>query len=323
MGTTIDGIQEAACFLNTYDNFVLIGHISPDGDTLGSCLALSAGLSRIGKKCVIAFEDKVPEMYRFLPGAESIIPPEKVVHFDVAVSVDCADVFRLGNAKLLFERAEHTLCIDHHRTNTGFAEKNCILDTASCGEIIVKILKYLKIQIDEEIATDLYTAITTDTGNLAYRGTTPETFRLMADVVESGIDISVLNQRIFRTEPYKKMRLRALVIENTKLYLKKKIGIATLSLNEMKVLHCKAEDVEGLIDCIRDIDTVEVAALLRECKNGTVRVSLRGKNTADVSVLAQKHDGGGHRSAAGCTLEMSLDKALKLMKSELPACLSE
>lgn len=318
-----DAIQAACGFLKQYDSFVLIAHISPDGDTLGSCLALSYGLQKAGKQCTVVCEDRVPAALQFLPGQETIVRSDKAGEPEIVVSVDCADADRTGSAKALLLNAKHTLCIDHHRTNEGFGECNCVLVTSSTGEIIVRILKEMQIRIDEDIAINLYTAITTDTGNLAYKGTTPETFRIMADVVESGIDISELNQKIFRSEPFKKMKLRALMIEKTKLYNKKRIGIACLTLDDLKSLHCSSEDVEGLIDSIRDIDTVEVAALLKEGQNGTVRVSLRGKKNADVSVLAKKYRGGGHKLAAGCTLEMRIGEAMKCLKNELPSCLGE
>ena len=314
-------LGEAAAFIRAYDDFTLICHVSPDGDTLGSALALAHGLQRLGKRAQIVCEDHVPVIYRFLPGAEGVLQPAHVPAADAVISVDCADVRRTGACMALFTAAKHTLNIDHHRTNTCYAAANYVVQSAATGELIYALLVALSVPIDQEIASCLYTAIVTDTGNFAYSETTPDTMRIVAELLESGIDLPTLNRNLLRTIPLHKIKLLGRAITKTAVYDEGRLGIAALSVGDLADCGSTAEDTEGVIDSIRDIDTVEIAALLRECGDGTVRVSLRGKRYADVSCIAQKYDGGGHRLAAGCTLRCSLAEAIVLIRSAAEAVL--
>ena len=171
------------------------------------------------------------------------------------------------------------------------------------------------------MATCLYAALATDTGNFSYRNTTPDTFRIMAELLESGLDLPALNQRLFRTTSLPRLRINALAIDRLELYCNNRLGFCTLSIADLASLGATREDCESVIDIIRDIDTVEVAAFLREGMDGAVRVSMRGKTSADVSRVAQRFGGGGHRLAAGCTIRTTLEEARALLLPELEALL--
>ena len=302
-------LTDAVRFIRAHDDILLISHVSPDGDTLGSALALYAVLNQLGKRAQIVCEEPVPKIYRFLPGADRVLLPEQARPAKAAVSVDCADLARTGRCEPLFRAAEHTLNIDHHGTNDRYAEENYVQRCGATGELIYGVIVNLKGNLTREIASCLYAAITTDTGNFAYSYTTPDTLRIAAELLDVGIDLPYLNRMLFRTVPFQKARLHALAVMKTALYQGGRIGIAQLTRDDIARCGAAEEDCEGIIDAIRDIDTVEIAALLRESGDGSIRVSLRGKTVADVGRIALTFGGGGHRLAAGCTLEPPLKDA--------------
>lgn len=302
-------IEDAIRFFDQHDDILLIAHISPDGDTLGSSLALFRALRKMGKCVQVVCTDPVPESYRFCVGAEEFLLPREAHQADAVVTVDCADVLRTGDCKPLFDGARDTLNIDHHGTNRGYAKNNYVRRAGATGELIYHLLVALKCEVDPEIASLLYVAIASDTGNFAYSGTSPDTFRIAAALLECGIDLPALNRLLFRTVPYRKLLLRARMTASCNLYANECIAISTVTRRDLIACGATEEDCEGLIDDLRDIETVEIAAILRESSDGTVRVSLRGKQNADVSKIALQFGGGGHRLAAGCTMHIPIAEA--------------
>ncbi len=306
-------IKDAVQFIKDHNDILLIAHMSPDGDTLGSCFALYGALSANGKHVQVVCEDPVPSLYAFLPFSETLTPPEQALPAEAVICVDCADVARLGRCEPLFRAAKATLNIDHHGTNDHYADFNYVKKAAATGELIYRVITELQLTLSKDIASCLYTAIAADTGNFAYSNTTPDTFRITAELLDAGFDLPDLNKRLFRTVPFHKLKLQALTIEKTSLHEDGRISIAYLTLDEIVSCGAQAEDTEGIIEMIRDIASVEIAMLLRESKDGTVRVSLRGKTCADVSKIATQYQGGGHKFAAGCTLSMPIEQAAEQM----------
>lgn len=302
-------LQDAVRFLRTHDDILLIAHVSPDGDTLGSCFALYGALIELGKHIQVVCEDPVPAIYRFLPFSDQLKPPEQALPAEAVVSVDCADLARTGRCEAIFRAANATLNIDHHGTNDRYADENYVQKAGATGELIFNVIACMKITLNKNIASCLYAAITTDTGNFSYSNTTPDTMRIAADILDTGIDLPYLNRCLFRTVPFHKLKLHALAVSKTELYEYGRIGISYITMEEIRSCGATNEDTEGIIDSIRDIDSVEVAALLRESEDGLVRVSLRGKSCADVSKIATRFGGGGHRLAAGCTLQAPVQEA--------------
>ncbi len=304
-----EAVVTFAEWLRREDGFTLISHISPDGDTIGSSLALFGILTAMGKRVQAVCEQPVPRVYSFLPHADQVLLPDQAgENFHNAISIDCADTARMGAAINLFEQANAKGNIDHHRTNPLFGDY--VLhddDAAATGEIIYALWRELDVALHggaaQEIAACLFTAISTDTGNFAYSNTTPSTFFAAAGLLETGIDIAGINRRVYRTVPLAKKRLLGYVLTNMELFEDGKIGFAFVSQEALISLGASPEEVDGVIDDIRDIDTVEVAILAREAKDGTCKVSLRSKQYADVSAIAHRLSGGGHFHAAGCTWE--------------------
>lgn len=314
-------IADAVRFFGAQDDILLIAHVSPDGDTLGSSFALYGVLSGLGKRVQIVCEDPVPAIYRFLPFSDKTIKPEQARPAAAAVSVDCADLMRTGTAEPLFAAAKDTLNIDHHGTNDRYAANNYVRKAGATGELVYGVLTALGVPIGRDVATCLYAAISTDTGNFSYDNTTPDTLRIAAELLETGFDLPELNRRLFRTVPFRKLKLQALAVTKAQLSEGGRVGVTALTKADVESCGASAEDTEGIIDSIRDIDTVEIAAMLREGDDGKIRVSLRGKTCADVSKIAAVYGGGGHRLAAGCTLEPPIKQAAEQITARAAALL--
>ena len=301
-------LSDAVAFLTKYDSFLLMAHVAPDGDTLGSCLALKYLLEQLGKQAWVVCDDPLPHLYAFLPGADGLLAPDAAVDAQAFVAVDCADVGRTGSQ---WDRVgtKPSLCIDHHITNPAFATVNHIEDCAATGELITLLYDAFGQPINPEAGACLYTAIATDTGNFAYSSVTPRTFALMGKVMESGFDLPECNRLIYRNQRLQKLRMTARTVENAKLYRDGQVIVATLSKAETEAVDGLKADAEGIIDSLRDVETVVVACFLREEGASEVKLSLRAKDRVDCAALARAYGGGGHLRAAGATLHMSLAEA--------------
>ena len=301
-------LSDAVAFLTKYDSFLLMAHVAPDGDTLGSCLALQKLLQQLGKQAWVVCDDPLPHLYAFLPGADGLLAPDAAVDAQAFVAVDCADVGRTGSQ---WDRVgtKPSLCIDHHITNPAFATVNHIEDCAATGELICLLYEAMDQPVSPEAGACLYTAIATDTGNFAYSSVTPRTFALMGKVMESGFDLPECNRLIYRNQRLQKLRMTARTVENAKLYRDGQVIVATLSKAETEAVDGLKADAEGIIDSLRDVETVVVACFLREEGASEVKLSLRAKDRVDCAALARAYGGGGHLRAAGATLHMSLAEA--------------
>ncbi|MDO4565397.1 MAG: bifunctional oligoribonuclease/PAP phosphatase NrnA [Clostridia bacterium] len=308
------GLKEARAFIERNDNFLIISHVSPDGDTLGSGLALYSALRYLKKNAQIACEQPVPPLYAFLRDSDKVLGYDEVKPFESIIYVDCADLSRAGKLAGFALRAKNSLCIDHHETNPLYADVNWIEDCAATGEMMYLLIRELKAPLDCGIAEQLFCALATDTGNFAYSNTTAQTFEIAGKLLESGIDLPELNRKLFRTMRLQKAKLIGLTLNRIELYLNGTFGISYIYKDEMLKLNATDADCEGLIDYVRDIDSVELACTLRESLSGRIRVSFRSKHDIDVTELAAQFGGGGHARAAGCTLDCSMDEALTKIK---------
>ena len=315
-------LSDAVAFLTKYDSFLLMAHVAPDGDTLGSCLALQKLLQQLGKQAWVVCDDPLPHLYAFLPGADGLLAPDAAVDAQAFVAVDCADVGRTGSQwDRVGERP--SLCIDHHITNPGFADVNYIEDCAATGELITLLYDAFGQPINPEVGACLYTAIATDTGNFAYSSVTPRTFALMGKVMESGFDLPECNRLIYRNQRLQKLRMTARTVENAKLYRDGQVIVATLSKAETEAVDGLKADAEGIIDSLRDVETVVAACFLREEGENEVKVSLRSKARVDCAALARAMGGGGHIRAAGATLYTSLEQAEEQVTKALLSAFDE
>lgn len=228
--------ETAVQWIKSQEKIFLVAHVSPDGDTLGSCLALYLALVSLGKSAQVLSEDPVPQAYRFLPGAADIKRPEEMNEENVpaVIAVDCADRLRMGTAESLFARAKTTLNIDHHGTNTAFAEVNDVRRAGATGELIYEIIRLLNVPVTEDMAVCLYTALATDTGNFSYSNTTPNTFRIMSELLETGFPLPEINRMLFRSTPLRKLKLQARALDKLELYCGGRVAISALSLSDFR-----------------------------------------------------------------------------------------
>lgn len=308
MNSNAQDYDSISAFIREGESFTLLSHISPDGDTLGSALALTHLLDKLGKTVEIVCSNPVPKIYSYMPGSDRVKMPEDAVGYSSVISVDCADVARFGRAIRLFEQAERTASIDHHITNPRFAGINLVEpDASATAEIVFRLYKRMDMPIDETAAVCIYTGIVTDTGNLSYSNTNPGSLRIIADFVEKKlVDITEINRKIYRTVPYEKTRVQGFVMSNIRLECGGDVGIGILTQGQLHSYGASNEDCEGIVDCVRDIDCVKIGVFIREGADGSFKVSLRSKGVGDVGRIAIAHGGGGHEKAAGYTAHEAL-----------------
>jgi phosphoesterase RecJ-like protein len=305
-------LSDVSEFIKSHDGFTIIAHAAPDGDALGSSAALYGILKNIGKDAQIVCESKVPANYSFLPFIQQIKTAEDAKALPYVIAIDCADKTRLGDCAVLFDMAVKTIGIDHHKTNSFYADINFVdPDVAAAGEIVFRLSKLLGTEPDKDIACCLYTAIMTDTGNFAYNNTNPETFITASELLKARIDIFYINQRVYRQVSYAKAKLLGLALSNMETLHGGMVGISVISKADMDIFGAGEEDSEGIIDHIRDVNNVEVAVFIRESGPNVCKVSLRSKNFVDVSAIASKFKGGGHFGAAGYTAYKTPEEAYK------------
>lgn len=316
-------LQAAASFIQSHQSFYLAAHQSPDGDTMGSCLALRAALLGMGKTAAVVCPDAPPKNLAFLDGVDTVTgtdgiePPTEAV-----IYVDCADHRRTGKLQATLETAPYQFCIDHHGTNPRESrDGDWVEDVSATGELVLRLLNEMRVPITHGIAVALYTAIATDTGNFAYSNTTAEAFHAAAELMQYGIDLPELNRILFREMSLAKAKLVAYTLGHMQLSEDGRLNLCAIPQSALDACGATKEDCEGLIDDLRDIDTVEAACILKE-SDGVVRVSMRSKRVCDVAAVAKRFGGGGHLRAAGCTLELPLREAVRVMREALVETLS-
>ncbi|SNR88893.1 phosphoesterase RecJ domain-containing protein [Anaerovirgula multivorans] len=287
------------------DVIALISHISPDGDSLGSLLALGMGLKKLCNNVKIYINDELPEKYNFLPGVQDIqlYNEKNKMIFDFCFVLDCGDQQRLGYSEEILSRSNKVINIDHHISNNGFGDINIIdLEASSTCEIVLDLLKDKDIPLDTNIATCLYTGIATDTGNFIYDNTTKKTHKAAAELMEHHIDLNNITYNLYQNKSLDAIKFLGYILNRLELSCDGKLAIMMVYEDDLRKYKLASNDVDGVINYARDIQGVEIAILLKETSNGSVRVGFRSKNNVDVSELAGKFGGGGHKKASGATM---------------------
>jgi len=310
--------------LNKSDRIAILPHISADGDSLGSSFALGMALRKMNKQVVVFLEEPIPYIFDFLPGKElsRVYLEERQdkdnVAFDLVVALDTGSLDRLGKRVSVFNNARVTLNIDHHSTNSEFAHINYVrAEVSSVGEIIYRLLNTMNVDIDRDIAACLYVSISTDTGGFRYSNTKPETHRIAAELIEKDINVSEISQRVFETNSLEKVKLMAHTIDSLQLFYGGKVAVIAITDEIIKSVGAKDEDSEGLVNIARSIQGVEVAVMLKENSDHTIKVNLRSNNYIDVAAVANHFSGGGHKRAAGCIIKASLEEAKTMLLDKI------
>ncbi len=314
------GIDAVVRTLGATGSFVVAGHVGPDGDALGSMMALARAGTAAGKTTVATFGEPfvVSKQIRFLADERLVTVSAVPTPIDMLVVVDCGDRSRLGSAAVLADAAAVVVVIDHHRTNTGFGDVTWIdPDASSTAEMVHQVITRLGWPIDTVTATALYTGIVTDTGRFQYSATGPSTHRVAADLLEAGVQPDEVGQRVFEEAPFGYLGLAGQVLSRTSLDEELHLVWSTLRLEDLKKAGVSYEEADGLIDLIRIAEEAEVACLLRELGEHRTKGSLRSRGRIDVGSAAAKLGGGGHHNAAGFTLDAPVDAAIEMVRDAL------
>lgn len=302
-------LAEIGRALREHQRVVVMSHVRPDGDALGSELALGLSLEQLGKDVAIWNEDGMLEKYSFMAGAERVTrPPAEPQDFDVAIALDTATPNRLGTAGLAVRNAKLWVNIDHHPSNPRYGDLVFIDPIApATGQILFELMCAAELPVNVAIAENLFVAISTDTGSFQYPNTTARTFEIGAELIRRGADVGRLSQLLYESYPLRRVELLRDLLSTMRIEGHGKVASFSLSLASAAKLGVKPEDNEGLIDHLRAIQGVIVAVFFEELAEGKVRVSLRSKSpNADVCAIATQFGGGGHTLAAGARVRGTL-----------------
>ncbi len=314
-------MNDIVTVLKSSNTICIMPHVYADGDAIGSSLALGLALMKLNKAVTVLTEEQIPLTYDFLYGRQlievyNVNSEEK--KFDAVMTVDTGDLDRVGKRADILKKGKTTVNIDHHQTNTMFACYNYVeTNAAAVGEVIYQLIKLLGVEIDAEMSTCLYVALATDTGGFKYSNTTSITHQIAADLINNGVNISEISQRIFDTMSKEKVKLTGLAINSLEVLEGGKIAFITLTDDMMKSSGAKEDDCDGIVNIGRNIDGIEVSVLFRQREDGCLKVNFRSKSFVDVSLIANIYSGGGHKRAAGCVIAGDLDEVKKRVLDEI------
>jgi phosphoesterase RecJ-like protein len=321
---TTSDVAAVADAIRSHDRFLLVTHENPDGDALGSILALKLALDQLGKDSVMYLygDAPLPVEYAFMPLDELRRRLPDDWRERVLIAVDCANETRIGPEPEPLDGAPLVLDIDHHHDNTRFGQVNLIVPNASStGEVLRDVFAELGVELTPEIAEALYIALVTDTGRFQYSNTTAKALRLAAELVEAGADVHAIFRRVYETVQFAKLKLLARALERAQIYDGGRLVVSYLLRNDFTDIGAAEAYSEGIIDYLRAVEGADMAALIREPRDGPAnRVSLRASNDElDVSAIARKSGGGGHRQAAGFSSDDSIEEITQFIKREFLA----
>ena len=300
---------------NNSNKIIVVTHTHPDGDAIGSLIAMGMSLEALNKKITLYCESLIPAVYRFLPEVHLVVNKIGNLNYDMAVILDCGDLSRVGQSVSYLEQIPVIVNIDHHVTNTRFGHLQ-LIDTSACAtaEIVYRLIKQMGLPFSKSVATSIYTGILADTGSFRFSNTNKAAFAICQEMVEIGVDPHNIAQHVYGTYSLSRIKLLNLALDSIELSENGKLSIMTLTQKMFDETNTKPEDVDGLINYAQRIEDVEVAALIQEHHNGKensrttnrFHVSLRSDGTFDVAAIAAMFGGGGHSSAAGFSIEETL-----------------
>jgi bifunctional oligoribonuclease and PAP phosphatase NrnA len=311
-------LTQAAEAIRAANKIVLASHINPDGDTLGSSLAIAHALRAMGKLALPLSHDGVPDIYRWMPGQEWVERETEDRDFDLAIVCDTGTADRIGRARPAVESARTSICIDHHVSEGEFGQIRVVdSKAAATGELVYALLQELKVPLNKAVADCLLAAIITDTGSFRYMNVTPNTFRVAGALMRAGACPAAIGELVFENRSYASVKLLGRALDSLKLTHCGRIAWAHVSAQDFEELGATDEETEGIVNHVRAVKTAQVGALFREVPGKKVRISLRARDGYDVNRVAQAFGGGGHKLAAGCSLDPPLDEAERLVVAEI------
>lgn len=302
-------------------NILIVSHLNPDGDTLGSMCGLYSGIKdNFKKKADMLVISHVPQVYKFLPEINTAKPLDdydKSREYNVVINVDVAAFDRMAGASVLFEKAACTVNIDHHKTNNGYAKLNFIdPDASSTGELLFYLMKQMGWKISNETAKCLYTAILTDTGSFRFDNTTAKTFNAAAELVEIGVKPSEIYKNVYENDSKGLVLFQANAVSNAVFEDDNRIVYTIVYKKDIERFNAGEDCTEGLTEKLRAISSTEIAFTVKEINSNMSKISMRSKNI-DAAEICAVFGGGGHRLAAGCVIKSPVKEAVKKVLEEI------
>ena len=313
-------LSQVVELIESKDKFMITSHVRPDGDSIGSSLALYWTLKALNKDVCVIIKDSVPYAYRNLPGTKDILKmPEITQPFDAACVIECSDIDRPG---LIGLEKQFVVNIDHHSTTALFGQINWIDSTAAAvGEMIYNLCKALGVTVNQEIAECVYTALLTDTGSFHFSNTTERTFKIASELVRRGARPAFISHSLFYSNPYTKIKLLGEVLSTLQRDETGRIAWVTMPNHLMNQVGASEDDLDGIVNYPLSVGEVEVVAFFKEMQPDNFRISLRSKGNVNVAKIAEKFGGGGHRNASGCAYKGPLEAAEHQILSSLQRAL--
>lgn len=306
--------SELKKLIDTSQSIAVASHLNPDGDNLGSVTAMIGMLDKLGKNPVFILDDSIPSSFKFLPNLSSAKNPDDIEDaFDLFIALDSSDEDRMGDrVKEIFNKSKKTVNIDHHFSNKNYANLNIVDEKspATC-ELLTRIFKSLNFELNKDIATSLFTGLSTDTGSFKYSSVSSKTFEIASELFKYDIDINEVTQNVYQSRSRQKTDLLIRAMNSIEYFHEDKIAVVIVTKDDMEKTGAAKADADGIVEFVRDIDTVELAVLLKE-KDDCIRLSLRSKSYMDCTKIASIFNGGGHVRASGGTINHTdLKKAKK------------
>jgi bifunctional oligoribonuclease and PAP phosphatase NrnA len=323
MNTYEDRLQAAALFIRDNDDFLVVSHVSPDGDAIGSTGAVGFVLQLLGKSYTLINEGRVPKKYAELLGDQpiadySLDPPAR--RFARVIAVDCADYARIGGVHNLFEADAALLNIDHHPTNDEFGQVNLVkTDAAATVQIIYDLAQTLGIRWTKPLAECIYAGLLTDTGGFRYSNTSADVLAIAERMLRLGVNGAELSERLLEAMTFPQVQLLREALATLTFTEDRKIAHLTVLSDTLSATGAADEDTEGLVNIPRNVEGVEVGILFKQKDASLFKVSMRSAGAVDVSQIAKRFGGGGHVRAAGCTIEGKLDEVIERMVGAVSA----
>ena len=323
MSRANSSLKEFCQGLKKLDRFLLASHVNPEGDAIGSLIAIDSLLRRLGKKTSMVCEDRFPERLLCLPHRDRWKTYETVAgkrrRYDALVVTDCPTLERIGKVKNLLSPETVIFNIDHHISNVHYGKYNYVQPkAAACGEVVYEIFKRFRLPLTKEEAVALYVSLSTDTGSFKYSNTTVHSHRVAAELIQTGINIEQINEELYATYSLNKIQLYSRLLGKVETACSGKVAWVPMSRSDLIASGGTYEDTEGFIDFLKYLKEVRIAFFLSEMANGNeVKVSFRSKDKYDVNQIATVFGGGGHKKASGCTLKMSLSEAVQSILEEI------
>ena len=315
-------IQKIVEVIRSNSSFLLTSHEGPDGDSIGASLALGSFLRSIGKDVTVHFQDPVPDLYAFLPAADSVLPHIPDKHFDVAFVLDIGERKRAGEEFCNFSGVTTTINLDHHLSCDNFADYNLIdSQAAATGILVYRIAKAFGFSFDRETALCVYVAVITDTGSFRYSNANREAFSVAGEMIECGVNAWDVAEQLYENQPRKRLEMLALCLPTLEVIMGGLVASLTVTLDMYSVTGADSELTDGFVNYPRSIRGVEVAIFFRQLEEKKFKIGFRSKGKINVAAFSAAMGGGGHHNAAGCIIEGTVDEVKSKVYSIVESCL--